>query len=127
MSNLAKDSEVMLTRLEDELLASTDEDILAGPNAMKLSQRMASLVEGQLRLRLKRAALPAQVPARRDRRGHSQERQRPSKRQLVDRVLVASPKARELADAEQIAKMSEEELDHLLFRMRALGILGPND
>lgn len=127
MTNQAKDMETVLTALEDELMASTDEDILAGPDATEVAQRMASIVQGQLQLRLKRGTPPARMPRRVDRRGHPQQRQRPSKRQLADRVLVANPKARRLVELEQVAKMSDEELDDLLRRMRALGFLDAED
>jgi hypothetical protein len=127
MTNQAKDMETALTVLEDELLASTDEDILAGPGAADVSQRVAALVEAHLRPRLQRPALPVRVAGRWDRRGRVQERQRPTKRQLVDRVLVASPKARALVEPDQVAMMSEDELDHLLLQMRTLGLLREND
>ncbi|KKC24352.1 hypothetical protein [Sphingomonas sp. SRS2] len=126
MIDQANDAGAMLSRLEDELLASADVDILAGPGAAELSQRMASLVDARLRTQLKRVALPARVAGRPDRRG-PQMRQQLNKRQMVDRVLVASPKARALVEPDQIAMMSEEELDKLLLQMRALGLLGSDD
>lgn len=127
MTNQAKDMEAVLTRLEDELMASSDEDILSGPEAVEVAQRMASVVQGQLQLRLKRGTPPGRMPRRVGRRGHPQQRQRPSKRQLADRVLVANPKARGLVELDQVAMMSDEELNDLLRRMRALGLLDTED
>jgi len=127
MISQAKAVEALMALLEDELLASADEDITAGPGAGEVSQRVASLVDAHLRPRLKRVALPARVLGRRDRRGHPQEQQRLNKRQLVDRVLVASPKAGALVKLDQVAMMNDDELDQLLLRMQSLGLLDAED
>lgn len=123
----AENLEVLVAALENELLACVDEDILAAPDALDIAQRMASVVDGQLRQRLTRTGLPARTPVRRDRRQRLPQRKRSDKLRLVDRVLVASPKARALVEPDQVATLSEEELDGLLERMRKLGILGAND
>lgn len=127
MTDRAKNMNTILAQLEDELLASTDADIVAAPDASQVSQRVAALIERQLLERTKKSMLPVRAPSRRYRRNHSQDFRRPSKRQLVDRVLVASPKAQTLVKPAQVAMMSEEELDEILLRMRALGFLGSDD
>jgi len=127
MTNQPNTIEAMLVTLEEELMASSDEDILAGPGAAEVSQRVAALLEKQLRPKFNRTPPKVHVLRRRDRRGHSHDRHPSRKRQLVDRVLVASPKARALVEQAEVDFMSEEELDEVLLRMRSLGLLESDD
>src|SRR4051794_3986928 len=101
--------DAILSLLEDELHASADEDILESPRAAALAAKVRSIVDGQLRTRSQRLPLPARVPPRRDRRG-ARLAGPAIKREIVDRVLVASSKARALVANEEIAAMNEAEL-----------------
>ena len=116
-------AETMLDAVEDELFASCDDDLLAAPSAARIAERMSVLVAARIRPVLDRQALPARVPARRNSRARAPQRGPKIKREMVDRVLVASPAARALVEPAEVATLSDEELDHLLARMRALGLL----
>lgn len=120
------DQDALLTLLENELLASADEDILAASGAAALADSVRVIVNGHLRVRSHRPPLSRRAAPRHDRRARRMSAPE-AKREIVDRVLVASPKARALVANDEVGAMDEAELDQILIKLRSLGLMNEGE
>ena len=118
-----KTADAVLTLIEEEILASADDDILAGAGAAALAARARTIVEGRVRQQAGCQMRSLRVWPRRDRRAPAFDQSRNTKRLMVNRVLVASATARALVEPDRLATMAEDELDLLLARLRTLGLV----
>lgn len=104
----------LLVPLEDELLAVADRDLLADDQDRAFGAATRAVVADVLARRARRRSRPG-LPLR---SGPFMDR-----RTSVRQLLVASPRAREIAGGTGPESMSDEELDAVVARLVAAGLL----
>lgn len=117
-------SDVMLTDSLERLLAHLEQEILAAPDSDLLAdepQRRAGATARTL------AAAALADRARRTARRNIRSAPRPSVdgRAAVRQLLVASPRARDLAGRARVDSLSDTEVEAILARFIAAGLLPP--
>ena len=111
----------LLRAIEDELIAADPQDVMAGADASNLAVETQSIVMAALGWR--HGAVERSRPAAR-RSGRWTPPAAPARQRVALReLLVASPRARDIAGQEVSDQLSDQEIDALIQRMIDAGLL----
>ncbi len=111
--------ENMLSFLESEIYATPDRSLMESEDLQAVGAEARRIIGSVL--------VGRQVNAPRPRAHVADRRLSVKSRDLVQKLLVASPRAREIAGAKEVRSLSDEEFDALLERLAGSGLIPPQD
>lgn len=114
----------LLELIEDAIFEAEDDVILEAGGAQELAARARCVVQAA-GTRVRSQPVRQSVTRRRDRRAYPKVAL--PQRQALQRLLVANPRARELAGLSDVEPLSDAEIEELSGRLAAMGLLHRSD